>query len=282
MTTAMIEDARFITLDRRRALDVITRHEPAFGVLGLMMLALMAPTLFAYTVDERTFQGVNVWLKPLKFQFSLAVYFLTLAFFARWLPAATRDKRWYRVFSASAVLAAVIEILWIGGAAAMGTSSHFNPTAFGQAIYGAMGAAAVLITSVSAVYAWQIARNGALRLPPTFRESVVLGLALTLPLTLLTAGVMSSMGSHWVGGAQAGSEGLALMGWARDGGDLRVAHFFATHAMHFLPVFGLLSVALFGPHERRPLRIVAAVFSLFVVWVFAQALAGSPFLPALG
>lgn len=282
MATVIIGDARSVTLERRRALDAITRHEPAFGTLGLMMLALMAPTLFAYMVDERTFQGVNVWLKPLKFEFSLAVYFITLAFFARWLPAGIRDKRWYRVLSASAVLSALVEILWIGGAAAMGTASHFNPTAVGQAIYGAMGVAAVLLTSVSAFYAWQIARNGALRMPPAFRESVVFGLALTLPLTLLTAGVMSSMGSHWVGGAQAGGEGLAVMGWARDGGDLRVAHFFATHAMHFMPAFGLLSVAILGPDERRPLRIVAAVFSLFVILVFAQALAGSPFLPALG
>lgn len=282
MTMAMIEDARFVTIDRRRPLDALTRHEPVFGALGLLMLALMAPTLFACLVDERTFQGVNVWVKPLKFQFSLAAYFLTLAVFARWLPDGLRETRWYRVFGASAVFATIAEIAWIGGAAAMGTASHFNRTPFGEAVYPLMGGAAVLITTVSTVYAWQIARNAALRLPPAFRESVVVGLALTLPLTLVTAGAMSNMGSHWVGGMPLDARGLPLTGWAREVGDLRVAHFFATHAMHFIPAFGLVSVWLFGAEERRPLRVFAILFAGFVLFTFVQALSARPFLPWIG
>ena len=52
------------------------------------MLAAMAPTAFAALVDSREFLGIDVWMKPFKFELALAVYTLTLAFFARFLPTA--------------------------------------------------------------------------------------------------------------------------------------------------------------------------------------------------
>lgn len=278
---AMVDSPR-LAFPGHRPLDLFTRPEPAFAATGLFMLALMAPTLFAALVDERSFQGVNVWIKPLKFEFSLAVWFLTLAFFARWLPEGLRERRWYGIFATAVVVAAVVEIAWIGTAAAMGTASHFNETPLGSAIYPMMGAAAALITSASAVYAYQIARNDQAALPPALKEGLVLGLALTLPLTLLTAGAMSAMGAHWVGGPATDAGSLPLMGWSRQGGDLRVAHFFATHAMHFVPAFALVSASTFGAAERRPVRLFSALFCGLVLFTFAQALLGQPFMPRIG
>lgn len=281
MTTAII-DAEYETVDRRRLLDALTRHEPALAALGFLMLALIAPTAFAALVDDRSFQGVGVWLKPLKFELALAVYFLTLAFFARFQPAAVRQRRWYRGFVALVVLCSLAEMVWIGAAAAMGTSSHFNTTPLGVVIYPIMGLAAATLTSFTAVQAWLIARNPDLRLSPVVRESLVLGLALVLPLTLVSAGTMSSFGSHFVGGTGSDAGGLPLLGWARDGGDLRVAHFLATHAMHFIPAAGLVVLAVFGPHARWAVRLLTAAFVGLVAFTFVQALAGRPFLPMIG
>lgn len=283
MTYATIEDARFVTIDRRRPLvDLVTRHEPTLGVAGLLMILMMPPTLFAAMIDGRVFQDESVWMKPFKFEVALAIYLLTLAFYARWLPDGLRRRRWYRVFIGAVVAAVLAEMVWIGGAAALGTSSHFNPTAFGSIIYPLMGVAAVVLTSASAVLAWQIRANERLRLPPAFRESLVIGLALVLPLTLVTAGTMSSYGSHLVGGADGTTSGLALMGWSREVGDLRVAHFFATHALHIVPAFGVLSAWLLGGDNRLPVRVFSAVFVAFVLYTFIEALAGRPFLPLIG
>jgi hypothetical protein len=146
----------------------------------------------------------------------------------------------------------------------------------------AMGVLATLLTSASAVYAFQIARNGETGLSPAVQSGIVWGLALTLPLTLVTAGTMSAFEGHWVGGMRSDSAGLAIFGWARDGGDLRVAHFFSTHAMHFLPVLGLVSAVVFGASRRLPVRLAAIAFAMFVAAVFVQALAGRPFLPMIG
>ncbi|EPC01612.1 hypothetical protein L861_16470 [Litchfieldella anticariensis FP35 = DSM 16096] len=266
-----------------RALAAAFRdHEPRFTALGLLLLALMLPTGFAAAVDPREFLGVDIWVKPLKFELAIATYVLTLAFFARFVPAEVRAKRWYRAYIGAVVAAVVLEIIWIGGAAALGTASHFNESVIGVVIYAVMGAGAVLLTSASTVYAVQIARNTKPEIGSALKEALVLGLALVLPLTLLSAGTMSSMDGHWIGGQPSDAGGMALMGWARDGGDLRVSHFFATHAMHFIPAFGLVSATFFGAENRLPVRIFGLLFTAFVLYTFVQALMGQPFLAMVG
>jgi hypothetical protein len=259
-------------------MDSWREAEPRFFAFGMLLAMSIAPTLFARSVDQRTFLGIDVWQKPLKFQFALVVYLLTLAFFARYIAPETRARRWYRVYSGAVVAAIMTEIAWIGGAAMLGTGSHFNQAGAGAVLYPVMGVVAVFLTSATMVYAVLIARNPDTGLPPVLREAVVLGLALVLPLTLVTAGTMSQMGSHLVGGSGSDAGGLALMGWARDGGDLRVAHFFATHSMHIVPLFGLVALTLFEPRNRAPVRLFAAGFTLFVAFTFAQALSGRPFI----
>lgn len=271
-----------VPLRRRGFVAAIRAAEPRLFDLGALLLLLMLPSGFAALVDPNELHGVSVWSKPLKFQFALGVYLLTLVFFARFLPAGTQATRWYRLFSASVLVAIGLEMIWLVSAAILSVPSHFNTTPLGAAIYLSMGAAAVLLTSLSTVFAVQIWRNGATGLSPAVKEALVVGLALVLPLTLVTAGTMSSLGGHWVGGAASDAGGLALMGWARDGGDLRVGHFFATHAMHFIPAFGLVSAWLFGPSRVAPVRLFSALFVLFVAFTFLQALDGRPFLPMLG
>ncbi len=264
------------------SLSRLSRDEPVWTATALALLALALPSAFAALVDPRLTNDIAVWTKPLKFQVSLAVYLLTLAFFARYLPTGVTSTRWYRFYALAVAAAIGLEVAWVMGAAILGTPAHFNQSAAGEAIYMLMGALATLLTSASAVYAFQIARNGETGLSPAVKSGIVWGLALTLPLTLVTAGTMSSFEGHWVGGMRSDSAGLAVFGWARDGGDLRVAHFFSTHAMHFLPVFGLASAAVFGASRRLPVRVAAVAFVLFVSAVFAQALMGRPFLPMLG
>lgn len=278
MTTLALDHAPV----RPMSLNRIFGSERALAALGFLLLALLLPTLFAGIVDGRLTNDVSVWSKPVKFQFALAVYALTLAFFARWLPAGTQDRRWYRIYVGAVIGAIVLETIWLMGAAANGVPAHFNKSPAGEAIYMSMGALAVVLTSASAVYAWLIAKNRETGLPPVVKESIVAGLALVLPLTVITAGTMSAFDGHWVGGVRSDAAGLAIFGWARDGGDLRVAHFFSTHAMHFLPVAGLASLAIFGREERRPIRIATILFVALVAFTFVQALSGKPFLAFMG
>lgn len=270
----------------RRSFDLVGelyRREPLFAAAGFFMAALMIPTFAALLLETRTLAGVNLWEKPLKFQAALSLYLLTLAFFAAWLPAGTTGRGWYRIYSVVVVAAILGEIIWIGGAAALGVASHFNEsTPLWTAVYAFMGVSAVTLTSASFIYGVMIHRNPATGLPPAFKAALVNGLVLTFVLTLAVAGYMSSTGSHLVGGNLSDAEAAPLFGWARDGGDFRVAHLFATHAMHFIPAFGLVSVLAFGRDNRLPVHLFSLALAALTAFVFVQALMGLPFLPMFG
>lgn len=268
---------------RLQPLAFFFHREKLFAAAGLALLALIPPTLVAYGFDSRTLHGVNVWEKPLKFEVALVVYTFTLALFAAWLPDGTREKRWYWRFSAVVVGAIALEMVWLIGAASLGVASHFNTTQpFLVAIYPVMGVIAIVLTSASAVYGWLILRDTRSRLAPAFRLSLGLGLLLTFVLTVLAAGFMSGLDSHLAGGNLSDAEAAPLMGWARDGGDLRVAHFFATHAMHIIPLFGYLaSLALPARTGRLAVIALSAAYTAFVAYTLIQALSEQPFLPLL-
>lgn len=264
-------------------LRTLLEREPLFAALGLILLLAMVPTGIAGLLDPRTVGGVNVWVKPLKFEAALGVYLLTLAFFAAWLPQGTLQRRWYVIYAWVVVAAVVLEMIWIGGAAAFGIASHFNASSpFMAAVYPVMGAMAVTLTTATLVYGFQIARSEA-PISPALRASVVSGLVLTFVLTVVVAGYMSAGSSHLVGAAPGADVGaMPFFGWAREAGDLRVAHFFATHAMHVLPLAGLASASVFGGRAQAPVHVASLLYAGFVGFLLLQAVRGEPFLPMIG
>ena len=146
-----------------------------------------------------------------------------------------------------------------------------------------MGVLALMLTSAAPVYGIAILRDRDSRLDPVFRLSVGIGLIATFVLTAAVAGYMSGTGSHFVGGSHSDAGGLAPMGWARDGGDLRVAHFFATHAMHFIPVVWVHRQprASGQPSAGRRCLGFTGMFVGLVGYVFVEALSGQAFLAVL-
>src|SRR5690606_38973715 len=88
------------------------------------------------------------------------------------------------------------------------------------------------------VWLWRDYGGKALRDDP-LRLSAALGLVLSAVTTLVIAGYMSSVaGAHWVRNVTTDAGGLPLVGWSQQVGDLRVAHFFASHGLQFLPMLG--------------------------------------------
>lgn len=253
--------------------------DPTLAGLGFLIVLSLAVTLPAMAFDTRLFQGENIWLKPVKFQIALAIYALTLAACARWLPDGFLQRRAVRIYLAAVVFAILAEMAWIGGAAMFGTASHFNVgTPLTRTLYAIMGVMAVLLTSASLVYGIAIWRNRASGLSAPLHLSLALGLILTFVLTVPAASIMSSGTGHYVGTPATG-EVLAVLGWSREVGDLRVPHFFATHAMHALPIIGLIAAPL-----ARGLLIVigaAVAYVLFVAATLVQAMAGLPLIPLL-
>lgn len=264
----------------RALLPRLMADEPRFTLLGLVFGLALIPVIAAMAIETRTYQDVNLWVKPAKFLVSLSLYVLNLALFARLLPPGMTARRSYRAFSWIVVLSILAEMAWVGGAAANGVGSHFNVATPAMAlIYSLMGVLAVTLTSASLVYGIAILRHRAAPVAPPLRLAVGLGLVLTFALTVPVAGYMASGTGHFVGTPQTGAL-LPVLGWSREVGDLRAAHFLATHAMQAVPVLGLAALALGG--ATRAVWTIAAGYTALTLATFAQALAGQPFLPWLG
>ena len=257
-------------------LNRIASDAPAFTLLAIVLALGLLPLYAAMWLDLRVFQDESPWMKPIKFHYALGVYSVSLAFFARYMPLQTRQGRPWRWFTAAVVVAILGEVVWLSSAATLNTASHFNTTipAF-TAVYPLMGLFAVLLTSASLVMGISVLRNRATGLHPALHLAIAFGLILTFALTIPVAGYLSNHGTHFVGTS---TRTLWIMGWSRDAGDLRVAHFLATHALHFVPVAGLLAVWLAPARATRLVWLAAAAFAALVIFTFTQALQGQPFL----
>ena len=275
MTATLIAPrTRFPDL-RRMASDA-----PAFTMLAMLLIAGLIPLYAAMALDTRSFDGESPWLKPVKFHYALGIYTASLAFFARYTPDATRHSRRWRIYVVAVVLAITGEALWLSAAAMQNTASHFNTEIpLFIALYPLMGAFAVLLISASLTMGIAIWRNRSTGLPPALHRAIALGLILTFVATLPVAGYLSSAGGHFVGTS---TRTLWLMGWSRDAGDLRVAHFLATHALHAIPLAGLIATTTLPAHATRAVWLAAALYTALIAATFAQALQGRPFLPFLG
>ncbi|WID97622.1 ABA4-like family protein [Bosea vestrisii] len=216
--------------------------EPRLTAAALAMFALAVPTLFAWLVDVRQFQGVDTWIKPLKFEISVAFYLLTLALF---LPLAGERFRasWAgRYIVWPVIVPIVLEVLYIAWRASRVEASHYNSdSALGIALYSLMGIGAVMFTIAPGFLAYGLARRDAAPMPDVVRWSLVVGLALTCVFGLLSGALLgSSPTGHYVGAVPVDHRTLPIFGWSLAIGDLRIAHFLGLHALQIIPVVGVL------------------------------------------
>lgn len=72
--------------------------------------------------------------------------------------------------------------------------------------------------------------------------------------------------NHWVGGQATDDHGLALMGWSRTGGDLRVAHFFALHGQQVIPAIGWGLVAARFPLAKAGVVLASAAYVALIAF----------------
>ncbi|UCH24522.1 MAG: hypothetical protein JSV66_11255 [Trueperaceae bacterium] len=222
--------------------------------LTLSALLTAAATLFfaaGIFLDDRIITGMPAWVKPTKFGISITLYTLTLT----WMLGLVQGRR--RLVN---ILAWTVITMFLVEWAAMltqvvrGTSSHFNlTTPFDAALFSAMGIAISILWVANLVVAGLLLfqRVGS----PSFAWAIRLGLLLTLvgmaegflmtnPTAQQLAGLqagetVSIVGAHSVG-VEDGGEGLPLVGWSTEGGDLRIGHFVGLHALQVLPFIGWL------------------------------------------
>ena len=268
--------------ESRGLLRSLKAWEPALFIGGLGMAALLVPTLAAHLTDGRTLDGAPVWIKPLKFEASLAVFLLTLSAFYPLAGTGFRLTRKGRFVVWGALIPAYLELFYIALQAGRGAASHYNTTSpVSSALYAALGVGAVLLVLCPRFLAVGILRHQRSKESPTL-EPFVLAVVLGLNLTFLLGGFagiyMSALPGHF-GTTVSGGEGIPGLGWSRLVGDFRVAHFLGLHALQVLPAIGFLAAHLLPrTPARRCILVLSAGYALWVISTFAQAMGGRPFI----
>ena len=260
------------------------RGSPILTLTGILCLVALIPSFAMSLQDPRLFQGINTWIKPMKFQASVGIYLLTLAYFLGHLMERGRTSLLTRGVAWTAAITGAFEVVWITYRGALNEKSHFAyDGGIGSIMYILMGVGALLLTASSLGVAWRWAKYSAWPLG-VLRYAVLIGLVITGITGIFTGGTISFNSGHWVGGAETDAGGLPIVGWVRDGGDLRVAHFFALHALQIIPLYAAFVSALGvrGGIGRAFVSIfgIAYVALIYVTW--AQARQGIPFMGGLG
>ncbi|MFP3466724.1 hypothetical protein [Leifsonia sp. SIMBA_070] len=266
---------------------VFAWHRPLMTVAALMVLSTVV-CIIGLIVDPRQITGLDAWAKPLKFSLSILLYSVTWAWLIAHLP------RWRRVAHAAGTVIAValiVEQVLIVGAAAAGTTSHFNvSTPLASAVWATMAISittlyvATFVTTIAVFFLRLGTRSTTLAVRAGGVIALVgMGLAylMTGPTASQLADFRGIAGAHTVGLAD-GGPGLPILGWSTVGGDLRIPHFVGMHALQLLPLFAVLlgwlgrrwSVLADDRVRTRLVVLAAAVYAATVALVTAQALAG--------
>lgn len=237
-------------------------------------VGLLVGSVAALPFDRRKILGLNPWIKPIKFELSVIVFLLTvgLMLWALGDGAEMLRARWWLGWGFG--VAMMVENSLIALQSARGVRSHMNfSTPLDSALFGVMGVFILANTFFAGwlFWLWMQASAG-------LETALVWGIRLGLLMLLLGSieGVrMVAHGAHTVG-APDGSAGLPFLNWSTKYGDLRVAHFFALHALQIFPLVGMALAALRW-RESAQLSVLVGfvvVYSGVVWWMFAEAMKG--------
>lgn len=218
--------------------------------------------------SDTTVLGINAWIKPMKFFFSIWIFCWTMAWFLAYLD----NKRRVKSYTWAVVVVMLIEQVIITWQAANGRLSHFNTTTpFYQALFYFMGAAIATLTVWTGVIGYYFFQQKQFSVPMPYIWGIRLGIILFVIFSF-EGGVMASRLAHTVG-APDGGPGLPVFNWSKQFGDLRVAHFIGIHSLQILPLFGY-----YIARSNRSIQLFSAAYFLLTVFLLIRAFQQIPLL----
>ena len=224
-------------------LSLTSKFLVGYGMLMLITLILT----YAWSLnDHRFIREVGIWVKPMKFMASTALFALTTVWVLKVAHSNVDQTYAYDWIVALLVATSLFEVVYISYQASQGSGSHYNVSdPFHAFMFGVMAIAAVGLTASQAWLAWEIWKEQKSADIPVETLGVIIGLVLTF--------VLSTISGFMLGGNQPpAGQGLPIVGWHLYK-DIRPAHFLGVHAQQFIPILGLLAAKFMGSFAQTGL-----------------------------
>jgi hypothetical protein len=261
-------------------------NDPVLSRLG-WALVLAVPLFAALALFAPATAGVNPWvvspwIKPIKFSLSFSTFASTISL----LLMALQIPGWQLKLARRVIAASVaLEILSLGAQAWRSSFPHAGHPLLDSLLAQTTNSMVMVNT---AIVCWMLVLFFANRvrtdvvdrpMVSAIRYSIVIFLAGNA-----IGGYMLARGSHTVGTAD-GGPGLPFVNWSVIGGDLRIAHFIAIHAIQIVPLFAYILAQMAPIPAIRQRKLAVAALSIIVGGTvgatFIQAALGRPLIPWL-
>jgi len=224
-------------------------------VYALVMLAALLLTYAWSLNDHRFIRDVGIWVKPMKFMASTALFALTTVWVLKVAHSSVDQTEVFGWIVALLVTTSLFEVVYISYQAAQGAGSHYNVSdPFHAFMFGVMAIAAVGLTGSQAWLAWEIWKEQKTANISVETMGVIIGLVLTF--------VLSTISGFMLGGNQPpAGQGTPIVGWHLYK-DIRPAHFLGVHAQQFIPILGLVAANFMGSFSSSGLFLGSMLYTL--------------------
>jgi hypothetical protein len=232
------------------------------NILGALICLLLTQTTSIEVL------GINAFIKPMKFFLSIGI----LGFTMSWYMVYLKNQKAVKIYSWIMIITMIVEMSIIVWQAANGRLSHFNVSSpFHGMLFMLMGIAITIFTlwTLYIGILFFLQKGFPFALPEGYIWGIRLGI-LWFVIFAFEGGHMVAQLAHTIG-APDGGEGLPLLNWSREYGDLRVAHFFGMHSLQLLPIAGY-----YITKSKSQMATLAITWFLFVMLLYWQALMSSP------
>ncbi|GFE67008.1 hypothetical protein [Litoreibacter roseus] len=214
----------------------------------------------------------------MRFSSSLGIHYSTFAVVLTWLSPQLQTADWMGWMAGIMAASLVYMVGFIGGTAALGISSHFNDSSpFLRKLELTMAVLAAVVTAPMAILGGTVLMDGGFALSRTVQHASAAGLIFGTVMTFVAAYHLGVRQGPFFGEKPVRERRMPVTDWSLDRGDLRVAHFFATHMMQVTPFAALLAVWLFPEGTAYTAALtVTVVWGWLTVRSYRHALAARP------
>lgn len=256
----------------KNIITTVKSSSPILFTIVIAHLIVAIACMIGLLIDDRTLLGVNVWIKPLKFMISDAIYLFTAGYLVTLYPFSTSKKNVINNINSFCLL---IEGSIIVIQASRGVQSHYNMyTLLDGILYGMMGILIGINVIIMVVFLVETMRLK-MKTSKAVQFSIFLGWIIIIAGSWVGSQMIAQL-SHSVGVADGGA-GIPLLNWSTVAGDLRIAHFFGLHGIQIIPLFAFFLFSKWNTSMRNQIIAVSSfgiAYGCWIGWTYYQAYHG--------